>query len=73
MKLQSTFNVCLTLCDKCWEIEVENYKTMCRIFVKRLGWAHWRYEWALRGKDYKNIDALDYVRQQLKELETTKK
>ena len=67
MKLQSIYNVIATLGAHRYEVEVEVYKTIKKVYFRRLGWACWN-DTTIRGKDYK-VGTLDYMRQHIAELD----
>ena len=67
MELQSTYNVVATLGAHRYEVEVEVYKTIKRVFFRRLGWACWN-DTTIRGKDYK-ANEIDYMRKHIAVLD----
>ena len=68
MKLLSIINTYATLGFNRYEVEIETYKTIKRVIIRRSGWACWCEPVTLRGKDYK-LNVFDYLRKHVAEID----
>lgn len=67
MKLQSVFSCTATLGNHRYEVEVETYKTIVVVYLRRLGWATGDSV-IIRGSD--RSDIFGYLREHISEIDT---